>query len=387
VAADPAHNPRGRPVWVAFTLGDRLRRRVEVDELAAAARSAAAPRAVLRSGERLAAAVAAATAVGATALLVNCCRPEVATAALGELRALAPRGLALGAYANVFEGVPAAWDLETSPLLARRADLGPQRYAACARAWVAAGASLVGGCCGIAPRHIRAVGEALALVASSPPQPPAPPLPVHLVLRAVLPYALRWLPPGVCRGAEAVRAEHRARMCRRLQRWFRDQCQGGAARPYGAFAFAAPGPGVSMALLVYHATSDDNDATRDDDAPGADTTSDDAAGALAHDCVCTCVITGQQFHGSNARAHVRRSIAAEVLRGRMVNLLRTGYAERPPALRRLPEAEWRRQQRFARRRLRPALARGGGGGGGGTATTTTGTACRWPACSEGGASA
>ena len=97
-----------------------------------------------------------------------------------------------------------------------------------------------------------------------------------------------------------------------------------------------------MALLVYHATSDDNNATSD--ATGADTTSDDASGgALAHDCVCTCIVTGQQFHGSNARAHVRRSIAAEVLRGRMVNLLRTGYAERPPALRRLPEAEWRRR--------------------------------------------
>ena len=40
---------------------------------------------------------------------------------------------------------------ELSPI---RADLTPEGYARFAAAWCAAGASILGGCCGIGPEHI-----------------------------------------------------------------------------------------------------------------------------------------------------------------------------------------------------------------------------------------
>ncbi len=39
--------------------------------------------------------------------------------------------------------------------------VAPDRYAEYARAWIDAGATLVGGCCGTTPETIRAVAEAI----------------------------------------------------------------------------------------------------------------------------------------------------------------------------------------------------------------------------------
>ncbi len=43
-----------------------------------------------------------------------------------------------------------------------RSDLDPPRYLAFARDWVARGANIVGGCCGIGPEHIAALRAELA---------------------------------------------------------------------------------------------------------------------------------------------------------------------------------------------------------------------------------
>ena len=115
--------------------------------------------ATLRSGEPLAALVA---AVGdaVDVLLVNCCRPDVATTALRTLRRLTRTPL--GVYANRFACVPCGWTLDSQgSTLERRTDLDPEQYAAYAREWRSLGAAVVGGCCGIGPEHIAAVGAVM----------------------------------------------------------------------------------------------------------------------------------------------------------------------------------------------------------------------------------
>ena len=90
-------------------------------------------------------------------------RPVQVRGATGP-RALTDRPV--GGYANAFQPLPddyvmgqgAGEDGET-PL---RDDLGVQRYLETARGWRAAGASVIGGCCGIGPDHIAALRQGLS---------------------------------------------------------------------------------------------------------------------------------------------------------------------------------------------------------------------------------
>jgi homocysteine S-methyltransferase len=76
--------------------------------------------------------------------------------------ALAATHRPFGGYANAFtpfdEGHAVGSTVES---LAARTDLGPDAYASHAMAWVAAGASIVGGCCETGPDHIAALARAL----------------------------------------------------------------------------------------------------------------------------------------------------------------------------------------------------------------------------------
>lgn len=128
-----------KPLWVSFTLLD------ETGE---------PPR--LRSGEPVAEAVRVAVELGATVVLFNCSQPEVMAAALAEAREVIERlgqTIELGVYANAFPPVSTEAKANSTLLQIRR-DLGPEAYLHWARSWVAAGASIVGGCCGIGPEHI-----------------------------------------------------------------------------------------------------------------------------------------------------------------------------------------------------------------------------------------
>jgi S-methylmethionine-dependent homocysteine/selenocysteine methylase len=60
----------------------------------------------------------------------------------------------LGVYANAFPPVSAEAEAN-STLLEIRRDLGPESYLHWSRSWVAAGARIIGGCCGIGPEHIE----------------------------------------------------------------------------------------------------------------------------------------------------------------------------------------------------------------------------------------
>jgi len=129
-----------KPLWLSFTLLDEV---------------AGAPR--LRSGETVAEAVRVAAELGAAVVLFNCSQPEVMAAALHEARVVIQRlgqAIELGVYANAFPPVSAAAKAN-STLLEIRDDLTPQAYLQWASSWVAAGANIVGGCCGIGPEHIE----------------------------------------------------------------------------------------------------------------------------------------------------------------------------------------------------------------------------------------
>ena len=138
------NNPK--PLWLSFTLLD------EVGE---------PPR--LRSTEAVADAVRAAIELGAKAVLFNCSQPEVMGAALAQAREVLEQlsqTLDLGVYANAFPPVSSEAKAN-STLLEIRRDLGPEAYLSWSRTWVAAGASIVGGCCGIGPEHIAQLRSSL----------------------------------------------------------------------------------------------------------------------------------------------------------------------------------------------------------------------------------
>jgi S-methylmethionine-dependent homocysteine/selenocysteine methylase len=132
-----------RPFWVSFTLDD------ENEDPA---------RPKLRSGECVAAAVAAMLELGVEAVLFNCSQPEIMVGAADAARSIRDaRGSAarIGVYANAFP--PQREEAANEGLSDIRADLDPARYARFATDWVQHGADIVGGCCGIGPAHIAAI--------------------------------------------------------------------------------------------------------------------------------------------------------------------------------------------------------------------------------------
>jgi S-methylmethionine-dependent homocysteine/selenocysteine methylase len=127
----------GKPVWVSWTLHEDRSGR-------------------LRSGETVTEALAHLKDLPVSGYLANCCAPESIAAAMPELAAAGARWF--GGYANTFAPIPADWtldgDKETDGLLTLREDLDPESYASHVSHWLAAGATVVGGCCGTRPAHI-----------------------------------------------------------------------------------------------------------------------------------------------------------------------------------------------------------------------------------------
>jgi S-methylmethionine-dependent homocysteine/selenocysteine methylase len=94
------------------------------------------------------------------ALLANCSVPEAMADALAALKAF---GKPFGAYANGFTHISGNFlkDAPTVKELTHRHDLTPERYGDFAMAWVAQGATIVGGCCEVGPAHIRHLRDRL----------------------------------------------------------------------------------------------------------------------------------------------------------------------------------------------------------------------------------
>lgn len=122
------------PLWVSFTLR---------------------PDNALLSGETLLEALLPLAPLEPDAVLVNCIPVAQCQSALRVLRAARDKaGLDadLGVYGNVGHVDDAVgWTLTDA--------VSPTAYAAAARDWRALGASIIGGCCGTTPEHVRAVAR------------------------------------------------------------------------------------------------------------------------------------------------------------------------------------------------------------------------------------
>ncbi len=130
-----------KPLWIAFSVDDADGTR-------------------LRSGEPLQAVMPMLAHYRPEAVLLNCSMPEAITQGLPILT---DSGLPFGAYANGFTMISDGFlqDAPTVDSLSARTDLTPQVYADHAMAWVAAGATIVGGCCEVGPAHIRELARRL----------------------------------------------------------------------------------------------------------------------------------------------------------------------------------------------------------------------------------
>ena len=137
-----------RPIWISFTLDER-------------SAGSGTPR--LRSGESVADAAAWAADARVEALLFNCSKPEMMAEAVSVARRVldaARPGMPIGVYANAFQD-EADEGVANETLMEIRKDLGPERYARMASEWIEAGASMIGGCCGIGHDHIACLNANL----------------------------------------------------------------------------------------------------------------------------------------------------------------------------------------------------------------------------------
>jgi homocysteine S-methyltransferase len=83
---------------------------------------------------------------------INCTRPQFAVSLIGRIRAAVP-GKAIVAYPNSGEEFDASDKTWSGTVTA-------DDWASAAESWVAAGASIIGGCCRTGPAHIRAIAGA-----------------------------------------------------------------------------------------------------------------------------------------------------------------------------------------------------------------------------------
>lgn len=145
----------GKPFCVSFTLNDD-----------AAQVNGGEPQ--LRSGETVRAAAEWAAGSGAAALLFNCSKPEVMKAAVETAASVfKDKGVSIeiGVYANAFEGEQGD-SAANEGLHGTRADLTDDAYSRFACSWADAGATMIGGCCGIGAAHIHTVAGVLRGTAS-----------------------------------------------------------------------------------------------------------------------------------------------------------------------------------------------------------------------------
>ncbi|MDR9829091.1 homocysteine S-methyltransferase family protein [Vibrio sp. FNV 38] len=116
--------------------------------------------ATLRSGESVSEAILLLSRMNATGVMFNCSVPEVMDQALiaaKDVMTTLDHPLELGVYANNF--APISSEHEANDTLHTLRELSPQGYLDYAKRWHALGASIIGGCCGIGPKHIQALSE------------------------------------------------------------------------------------------------------------------------------------------------------------------------------------------------------------------------------------
>lgn len=125
-----------KPLWISWTLHEQ-------------------PGNGLRSGESLVQALQAVESFAPDAYLFNCTSPEAISAGLVEIASLTDKPI--GAYPNLFH-VPEGWTLDNDISTEPRS-MDEAEFADFATQWRAAGASIIGGCCGIGPKFIASLAQ------------------------------------------------------------------------------------------------------------------------------------------------------------------------------------------------------------------------------------
>ena len=125
-----------KPVWISWSLKEDKKNQ-------------------LRSGESIKEAFIASASIKPEAYLFNCTDPFAITEGLKELKELTQKPI--GGYPNVFN-VPDGWTLDNDVQVSVR-DLSVEKFLEFAEEWRSLGATIIGGCCGIGPKFIKAVAD------------------------------------------------------------------------------------------------------------------------------------------------------------------------------------------------------------------------------------
>ena len=132
-AAVAAAKTSGKSVWCGLTLEDN-------------------EKCELRSGEKLIDSVNELQSLGQEEFLLNCSFPEVIDKGM---KILSQNAKFFGGYGNGFTSIDPLKTASNVSVLSARTDLGPKKYSEHALNWAKYGASVIGGCCEIGPRHIK----------------------------------------------------------------------------------------------------------------------------------------------------------------------------------------------------------------------------------------
>jgi S-methylmethionine-dependent homocysteine/selenocysteine methylase len=138
----------GKPTWIAFTVTDEI-----------------LTESTLRSGESVYDAVSEIAGQNVSAILFNCSCVEVMdTALMAAKKALLDQGIEedvqLGVYANNFSPIGDLHEANmNNGISGVRSDIFPEKYSEFASSWFKSGASIIGGCCGVSPEHIKKLAE------------------------------------------------------------------------------------------------------------------------------------------------------------------------------------------------------------------------------------
>ena len=125
-----------KPVWISWSLKEDKKNQ-------------------LRSGESIKEAFNASASIKPEAYLFNYTDPYAITEGLKELKELTQKPI--GGYPNVFN-VPDGWTLDNDVQVSVR-DLSVEKFLEFAEEWRNLGATIIGGCCGIGPKFIKAVAD------------------------------------------------------------------------------------------------------------------------------------------------------------------------------------------------------------------------------------
>lgn len=140
----------GLPVWVSFR-----RRREGMSSVDGQVVADADSGGFAQALERM-------RGIGVGAALVNCVPTEHLDETMRWLRE--QTSLPIGCYPNLGHSAGSHWEFDS--------EVGPREYARLAESWVASGARIVGGCCGVTPAHVEALREVVMSVSerSTAPQ-------------------------------------------------------------------------------------------------------------------------------------------------------------------------------------------------------------------------